>query len=226
MTRRVAYEMWRVRHADDRAALVGALGREFIGRTMPFIRRQLPMPRGREDKAPRYLRVWVKREGSLYRRAVYQRQRHGGTRPLGTNPTIEEISAALRAHRANAVLELGCGWGRLLEQLTTMFDAAGCDVSPEMLALCRRGLNVFRLDIASENRAAIREHVGRWDVLFSRGVMQYFDEPAVLARAMANLLALGPRKILVWEWPEVCDRMRETCDDSTFEYHPIAHADE
>src|SRR5258707_15393363 len=93
-----------------------------------------------------YLRDWVNPEGLAYRIQVYERQRKGGTQPLIENPTANEVRNALRAYQPRSVLEVGCGWGRLLEDLDGEFNVEGCDVSPDMLKLCSTNLKTFHLD--------------------------------------------------------------------------------
>jgi Methyltransferase domain len=182
-----------------------------------------PAPRRERD----YVRDWVSPAGQAYRLGVYERQRVGGTKPLVANPTIEEVRAALRRHGARSVLEVGCGWGRLMEELSGEFDIEGCDVSADMIARCSKGLRVFVHDIAVENLPFGRAHTRRWDVSFTRGVMLYFMEaPVQMAYAINNMLMLTARKIVVWEWPEVCARMREFSGSSMLEYHPIEHRSE
>jgi hypothetical protein len=174
-----------------------------------------------------YLRDWVKPEGKSYRLGVYERQRKGGVKPLISNPTIDEIKAALRANNARTVLELGCGWGRIMEELVDEFQIEGCDVSQDMLELCVPCLNVFRYDVAVEDMQFLRASQNRWDVIFTRGVMLYFmEDPVQMAYAMNNMLMLAKNKIIIWEWLEVCERMRQFADNPKFEYLPIERRSE
>ena len=173
-----------------------------------------------------YLDVWVKPEGREYRREVYERRRRGGTEPLDKDPTAEELVAALSEHRPASVLEVGCGWGRLLDDLRGRFDVEGCDVSPEMLEKCDPALKVFRLDIAVDNYNFLADNAERWDVLFTRGVMRYLTHPVPMAFAMNNMLMLAAKKVLIWEWPDVCEQMRRFSDSPKFEYHPIERGQE
>ena len=174
-----------------------------------------------------YLRDWVNPEGTNYRLGVYERQRKGGIKPLVSNPTIDQIRAAFRANNARTVLELGCGWGRIMEELFSEFQIDGCDVSQDMLDLCPMHLNVFCHDIAVENMPFLRANQNRWDIIFTRGVMLYFMEvPVQMAYAMNNMLMLASKKIIIWEWQDVCDRMRQFSNNPKFEYHPIERRSE
>jgi len=38
---------------------------------------------------------------------------------------------------------------------------------------------------------------------------------------MNNLLLLAPKKIIIWDWPEVCQWMKQFSDSAKFEYHPL-----
>lgn len=174
-----------------------------------------------------YLRDRVNPEGRDYRLGVYERQRQGGAKPLISNPTIDEIRLALRAHSPLSVLEVGCGRGRIMEELVDEFDMAGCDISEDMLKLCPPHLRVFRYDIIAQNHSLLKAHQNRWDIIFTRGVTMYFMEnPVQMAYAMNNLLMLAGKKIIVWEHQKVCDRMREFSSSRKFEYRPIEQRSE
>ena len=174
-----------------------------------------------------YRKAWVDPAGYVYRMRAYEKQRKGGEKPLLENPTAEEVRSALQAHAPESVLEVGCGWGRLLEELYQEFKIEGCDISPDMLKLAPPYLSVFEHDIAAENPEYYRQNANRWDILFTRGVMLYIVEnPDITLRAMKNMLALTKKNILIWEWPEVCDKMQSILADPKFEYHPIERRDE
>lgn len=173
-----------------------------------------------------YLDVWVKPEGREYRRQFYERQRGEDESPHARRPEAEEVVAALSRHEPRSVLEVGCGWGRLLEVLRGHFEAEGCDVSPEMLEKCAPGLKVFRFDIAVENYGFLTDNCGRWDVVFTREVLAYLTHPVLLTYAMNNMMMLAARKVLVWERPEVCEQMKLISGSSKFEYHPTGPGQE
>ena len=177
-----------------------------------------------------YVRDWVDSRGRDYRLGVFERQRKGGHKPLVSNPTVAEIRQVLAAcspGMKGSILEVGCGWGRLLEELHSDFDISGCDVSDDMLGLADPRLKTFKLDIATENIPFMRANEQRWDVLFTRGVMLYFMEvPVQMAYAMNNMLMLAAKRIIIWEWPEVCAKMRQFSSSPKFEYRPIEHRSE
>ncbi|MHB8628332.1 MAG: hypothetical protein ACYDBJ_24945 [Aggregatilineales bacterium] len=195
---------------------------------VPAIRRSLLLDPARTASVQRdYKRTWVSQEGRAYRMSAYERQRAGGLKPLDANPTLDEIRAALRIHAPQSVLEVGCRRGRLLDGLKDEFNIEGCDVSPDMLKQCPPGLPVFEFDVATEQWQFVHDNAGRWDVIFVRGVMLYLIEnPLQTAYAMNNMLMLASKKILIWEWPEVCAQMQDFSDSLKFEYHPIEHRNE
>jgi len=174
-----------------------------------------------------YLRDWVNEEGKEYRINVYQRQGKGGQKPLISNPTFQEVKQALRPHSPNSVLEVGCGWGRLLDELKDEFNVEGCDISDDMLGLCPPGLKVFKLDIVKVDENFLQKNMNHWDVILTRGVMLYFmNSPQQMAKALENLSRLANKKVLFWEWLEVCEHMKKVFSHSKFEFHPIEKRDE
>jgi hypothetical protein len=180
-----------------------------------------------EDIKADYRRAWISEEGRSYRLTVYERQRKGGKNPLTSNTTIEEIKQVLKRHEPTSVLEVGCGWGRVLEELCDEYNIYGCDVSDDLLRLCGHRIKVFKYDIATQDFGLPRSYIGKWEVLFTRGVMLYLMKmPIHMAYAMNNMLLLAKKKILIWEWPEVCSRMKEISNNQRFEYYPIEHRSE
>ncbi len=183
---------------------------------IPILNRFIPIDLTRD-----YQRAWIKEEGKTYRISVYERQKKNGSQPLVSNPTFEEIRAALQRHSPKLVLEVGCGWGRILSEIKDEFNVEGCDVSEDMLRLCPPGLKVFQLDVLGLDDEYLNANAGRWDIIFSRGVMLYFMKPHQMKKVIKNLDRLAKKKIIVWEWPEVCDYMKSISSNNKFEYHPI-----
>ena len=191
----------------------------FIGRFNPF-----KSNAGTRD----YKWAWVNPDGMAYRTSFYERQRQGGSKPLLDNPTASEVSTVLDKFEAKTVLEVGCGFGRLLEQLPPRFITAGCDISTDMLSKAPEHLHTFHLDIAYPSESFINSRAGSWDCIFTRGVMLYLtSNQEACANALKNMKILAKRKVIFWEWPEVCDKLRAlTSNDDFFDYQPITHKDE
>ena len=190
------------------------------------------LPRGMSTRLLRadtrnYRQTWIEPVGIPYRQAVYERQGANGARPLRDNPTAAEIAAVLHASGARRVLEVGCGWGRLMAGLAGEFEVEGCDVSADMLKLVLPGLHAFHHDIAMEDIPFIRANAGRWDACFTRGVMLYLvQDRLACSYALNNMLALAQHQVHCWEWPEVCEALRCWSDSERLVLHPIEHRDE
>lgn len=169
---------------------------------------------------PLYKRQWVLESGREYRVNTYFRQKKNGSQPLISNPTIEEVKHALSLHNPKSVIEIGCGWGRLLEQLKgEPYSLFGVDLVSMYLHECaRNGLQVDQWDITTPY-----PYGNHWDVAFTRGVMQYFmDRPALMKSAMHNVSTVA-HDVVIFEWPEVCEKMKEVYPSRSFHYHPIKH---
>ena len=68
---------------------------------------------------------------------------------------------------------------------------------------------------------------GTFDVLFTRGVVQeLMDDTGLVLQAMKNMEQLANTRVLVWEWPEVCELMQSLLTSDRFEYYPIKHRPE
>jgi SAM-dependent methyltransferase len=175
-----------------------------------------------------YRWAWVDPDGANYRLSFYERQRKGGAKPLVDNPTVAEVVKILDQFETTTVLEVGCGFGRLLEQLPPRFKAAGCDISQDMLSKAPANLSTFHLDIAYPPANFIVNEINRWDCIFTRGVMLYLIEnEEACMNAIKNMRLLAKKKVIFWEWPEVCDSLRALCgNDNFFNYQPILHKDE
>ena len=94
-----------------------------------------------------------------------------------------------------------------MTEVSLKFNAEGCDIAVDMLKECPPTVRAFHLDIAASDSSFFRLNEGHWDILFMRGVMLYLiDNPKHAAYAMNNMMLLAAKKILVWEWAEVCAR--------------------
>lgn len=126
-----------------------------------------------------------------------------------------------------SVLDVGCGWGRWLEQLYPEFNIWGCDVSADMLAQVPAHLKdrVFELDIAAESF----DHTtcSAYQVGICRGVLHYMlENDELFRRTVLNLRKLIRGSILVWELPEVCAKLAQLDLDQRFCLHPIERKSE
>ena len=52
------------------------------------------------------------------------------------------------------------------------------------------------------------------------------ESPEQMAYTMNNMLMLASKKIIIWEWPEVCEKMKTFSNSDKFIYNPILHKNE
>jgi hypothetical protein len=117
-------------------------------------------------------------------------------------------------------LEVGCRHGQVLIELSSEFNIEGCDISSKVLRLCPPEARVFEYDITQATATFENDNLYRWDIIFMRGVMQnLLETPLQTAYAMNNMLMLARKKIIIWDWPEVCLWLKQFSDSPKFEYH-------
>jgi SAM-dependent methyltransferase len=138
-------------------------------------------------------------------------------------PSTEALRSRIDKNGGRKVLDAGCGYGRLLERMAPYYDAEGCDVSEELLNQTRsKGLKAFQLDLVDPPKGWPEQHSGSWDVAYCRAVFMFFiDHREDTFRAMQTLDTVTKNRVLIWDWPHVCDYMRETYPSDKFEYHEI-----
>ena len=126
--------------------------------------------------------------------------------------TSRETRARLHLSATDSVLDVGCGTGALLYQLSGSYPGAhlgGIDPSPEMLAIARH-----RLPPGIELKQGWAESIpfpdGAVDVVVSCNVLHYIREPLVALRDM--LRVVRPKgKLVITDWSDdylacrICD---------------------
>lgn len=175
----------------------------------PFLTSRLPhYKRG-------YEHYWMGEAGKDYRLSAFNRQQD-----LATNPTFEEMREAIDYYNPDTVLEIGCGWGRVLDALSPYFNIEGYDVSDDLLALVPPHLAASKFDL-------VRDVPQRtWDVVIATRVFMYFaDHPEDMKKAVAAADAFAVNKVIVWEWPHVIEEMKPYATNK-FEFRPIAYRKE
>ena len=179
-----------------------------------------------------YIKAWVSDDesGRRYRQDYYERRRPGGWKELFDNPTVEELIADIEKHEPESIIEIGCGFGHHLGPITDHFGerVVGCDVCSFMRDKCREDLTTFYWDICKLDSPTIAELVatwGHWDVGFCRSVFLYFNE-SQMRIAMNNLARVIKKKMIIYEWPYVCNRMKKIDPLELFEYLPVIEKDE
>jgi len=112
----------------------------------------------------------------------------------------------VRAHPDARVLDVGCGSGRVAEELLDAGAAAyvGIDFSEPMLDLSRQRLARFGDKVTLVKGDFHEEPLeGPFDVIVALGLFDYIDEPHVFARRMHELCADGGEVVASfprWSW--------------------------
>jgi ubiquinone/menaquinone biosynthesis C-methylase UbiE len=126
--------------------------------------------------------------------------------------TSRETLTRLRLNPTDSVLDVGCGTGALLHQLSGSYPCArlaGIDPSPEMLAVARH-----RLPPGLELKQGWAESIpfpdGAFDVVVSCNVLHYIREPLLALRDMLRIVR--PKgKLVITDWSDdylacrICD---------------------
>jgi SAM-dependent methyltransferase len=129
-------------------------------------------------------------------------------------PSPKELIRTISNHHPESVLDVGCGYGRHLIQIVDHFNAEGCDLSNELLAKVPNGIKVFKADVVLDSLPRT------WDVVYSWCVMMYFSDDEMHS-AMTHMDNAANKKVIIWDWRHVCDRMRELYPSDKFEYHVL-----
>ena len=143
----------------------------------------------------RYYKYWVGDEGRSYRNQFIVRAEDL------INPSMTLLRWSINKHNPETVLEIGCGYGRLLHELIgEPYQIEGLDVSMEVLAACPKELRTYMWDIAEAPAPK------KYDVVFMRGVLVYFyADPEVLAQTLRNLRDSCTKAVVIWEQPIILD---------------------
>lgn len=86
------------------------------------------------------------------------------------------------------VLDVGCGTGLLLQELSEHYDVTGIDMSPQALALCKeRGLTNVSLGSATAMNFPDRS----FDAILLLDVLEHIEDDNVVAKEMYRVLKPG-----------------------------------
>lgn len=104
-----------------------------------------------------------------------------------------------------SVLEAGCGTGRLLDSLGSVFpeaDIHGVDLNEEMIQIARDRVEVYKnIDVARTN---VFEVDGQYDIVAGFSLLPHFDEEAVkiFFRHAASILVDGGTLVFDYKDPQ------------------------
>lgn len=168
-----------------------------------------------------YQKHWVGEQGKKQRDTLKERQDITLQRFF---PTPEKLYRQIAAYAPQSVLDIGCGYGRFLEEMVKHFNVQGCDVASDLLEQVRPDLRdkVFQLDIVKPPTGWVEAHRNNWEVSYAWAVFMYFiDDAESMKMAMQNAEAITKEKIIIWDWKHVCDYMKSVYVSDKFEYHHI-----
>lgn len=111
------------------------------------------------------------------------------------------------------LLELGCGWGRVMigiKQTRPQWDYQGIDLTPNLIELARRHIKEYELaapvsvQIGDAENPAFDD--GTFDFIYSCRVFQYLPNPETAAKSAFRLLRPGGRAVIIL--PNRCNPKR------------------
>ena len=123
-------------------------------------------------------------------------------------PLNQILMARAAASPGEAVLDIGCGGGRTaLELAAAVGDAGrvlGVDVSVPILAVAReRAQSTSNVEFELADAATAKLEDGRFDLLFSRFGVMFFDQPVTaFANLRHSLKPAGRLVFMSWRSPE------------------------
>lgn len=140
-------------------------------------------------------------------------QRYRGVTRVGAWSQKQALKEALLVIENNKVskhakvIDMGCGEGRTLNTLRDrgFKNSIGIDNTEESLRLCRKsGLKVGR-DVFMRDAIKTGYRKGEFDVLFSEGLLEHFEDPTRIIAEMARssrkfILLIQPNHYSVYGW--------------------------
>ena len=168
-----------------------------------------------------YQKHWIGEYGEKQRNTLKERQSITLQRFF---PTPEGLRRRIAAYDPKNVLDIGCGYGRFLEEMAKYFNVEGCDVAKDLLEKVRPDLRekVFQIDIVNPPPGWVKERRNNWDVSYAWAVFTYFvDDFENMRSAMRHVDEITKKKIIIWDWKHVCDNMKKIYPSDKFEYHHI-----
>jgi 2-polyprenyl-3-methyl-5-hydroxy-6-metoxy-1,4-benzoquinol methylase len=137
-----------------------------------------------------------------------------------------DLQRLLKAHvrEGNKVLEIGCAPGKLLAWIAAVLRAsvAGIDYSPRGLAQTHRLFSALNLtaDLRCEDFRGTTFPANNFDVVFSVGVIEHFDDPRDIVRKHLSLVRPGGTALMtVPNYSGIYGRLQRYFDAESLLFH-------
>lgn len=149
--------------------------------------------------------------------------------PSSLNVAIRNLQRLLREHvaRGDRFLEIGCAPGKMLAWVAHDLGAevSGLDYSARGVAFARQLFDALGLkgDIRCEDLAATTFRRGSFDVVFSAGVIEHFDDPGPIVRQHVDLVKPGGVALItIPNYSGVYRRLQNRFDRENLAIHNLA----
>jgi SAM-dependent methyltransferase len=146
----------------------------------------------------------------------------------GLNVAIGNLQRLLRSHVNPGMrfLEIGCAPGNLLIWIAKVLhaDVAGLDYSERGLAFARQLFQTFNIkcDLRHENVFTTTFEPESFDIVFSAGVIEHFDDPREIVRKHVALLKPGGKAIIaIPNYGGVYGRLQRHFDPDNLSIHNL-----
>ena len=125
-------------------------------------------------------------------------------------PVVESLVRRARLRDGEAVLDLGTGTGAVAKRAAAIVGprghVVGVDISPDMLAVARRGVGRGVLTFLEGRAEAIPAGDAAFDAVLACLSMMYVIDREAAAREIGRVLKPGGRFVAaVWAGPDRCD---------------------
>jgi 2-polyprenyl-3-methyl-5-hydroxy-6-metoxy-1,4-benzoquinol methylase len=129
-------------------------------------------------------------------------------------------------HPGMRVLELGCAPGKILAWVAARLGAnvAGLDYSEQGMGWARALFDALRIpaDLRCEDVFATTFEPGSFDLVYSSGLIEHFDDPRAIVRAHVTLVKPGGRAIIaIPDYGGIYGRLQRWLDPANLALHNV-----